>query len=75
MDAKLTWLFVMVLLMVRSSGFALHFSYLKAFSVGTYVLRIFPVTGLHDMDEFVQSQLILAVSATYLFNFTILYKS
>lgn len=27
------------------------------------------VTGLHDMDEFVQSQLILAVSADFLFLF------
>jgi hypothetical protein len=30
------------------------------------ILKMIAVTGLHDMDEFVQSQLILAVSSFHI---------
>lgn len=72
MDVRLTWLSVMVLLMVSIASnfeFGPTFFYVpgvsshsseQSFSI--YVA----VTGLHDMDEFVQSQLILAVSLQFL---------
>lgn len=57
-----TWWFVMALQMVTH----LHFSYcLESFHVisRSYVFLFFVsiVTGLHDVDEYIQAQLLLAV--------------
>jgi hypothetical protein len=47
-----------------------HFMIFRLLLILVYSLKIlnfwFAVTGLHDMDEFVQSQLILAVSTLFL---------
>lgn len=69
MVARQTWLSVMVLRMVRQSkystvnAFLLFVAFQLLVSLICPYLLIISVTGLHDMDEFVQSQLILAVSA------------
>ena len=65
MVAKLTWLCVMVHLMVMGvHNLTIMYLYvLFCTGLETKICSLFlVVTGLHDMDEFVQSQLILAVS-------------
>jgi hypothetical protein len=62
--AKLTLLFVTVLLMVKQHlRFWLFFLMVQYCSLPYFMMCYFAVTGLHDMDEFVQSQLILAVNS------------
>lgn len=65
MDAKQTWLFAMALRMVRCqckrTTVAINYTQFSH-DIIFIVFWMTTVTGLHDMDEFVQSQLILAVS-------------
>lgn len=66
--ARQTWLFVMVLQMVKHhiSSYFRTICFIKIYLV--FRNLVYVVTGLHDMDEFVQSQLILAVKFSNFLN-------